>query len=67
MSVAEVENTFLHTFEKKAVLNYVRKCLMAGKTDEQIMSHIRKLIAQTDANESAKDAEFTEQVDEASK
>lgn len=67
VSVIEVENAFLHTFEKKAVMDYVRKCLSTGKTDEQIMSHIRKLIAQTDANESGKDAEFTEQVDEASK
>lgn len=67
VSVSEVENAFLHTFEKKAVMDYVRKCLLAGKTDEQIMTHIRKLIEQTDANESEKDAEFTEQVDEASK
>lgn len=67
VSVSEVENVFLHTFEKKAVMDYVRKCLSVGKTDEQIMSHIRKLIEQTDANSAAKDAEFTEQVDEASK
>ena len=47
-------------------MDYVRKCLSVGKTDEQIMSHIRKLIEQTDANSAAKDAEFTKQVDEAS-
>ena len=67
VSVSEVENVFLHTFEKKAVMDYVRKCLLVGKTDEQIMAHIRKLIEQADATAATKDAEFTGQVDEASK
>lgn len=67
VSISEVKDVFLHTFEKKAVMDYVRKCLLAGKTDEQIMAHIRKLIEQADATAATKDAEFTEQVDKASK
>ena len=48
ISTPDVENAFSHTFEKKAVVDYVRKCLSIGKTDEEIMAHIRKLIKQVD-------------------
>ena len=48
ISTTDVENAFSHTFEKKAVIDYVRKCLSIGKTDEEIMDHIRKLIKQVD-------------------
>lgn len=65
LSVSDVENAFSHTFEKKAVMDYVRKCLNAGKSDEEIMSHIKNLIREADMNERAKNDEFDAQVDSA--
>jgi DNA primase len=65
LSISDVENAFSHTFEKKAVMDYVRKCLNAGKSDEEIMSHIKKLIHEADKNEQAKNEEFDAQVDSA--
>ena len=65
LSISDVENAFSHTFEKKAVMDYVRKCLAAGKSDEEIMSHIKKLISEADASERVKNEEFDAQMSSA--
>ena len=43
-------------------MDYIRKCLAAGKSDEEIMSHIKNLISESDASEKAKNDEFDAQV-----